>query len=387
MTPYERIIEKNRAWIEETFAKLDKKESAVTLRNRDKIPYTAKDGVFDNRHSDDFPPPAGYTWWTNGFWGGMNWLLYEATGNEEYKKTAQRSVELLDDAFKYLEELHHDVGFMWHITAGADYRLTGNKASRARAYHAASMLASRYNASGKFIRAWNGDGKEGWTIIDCMMNIPLLYWASKEFKDPRFYYAAIGSADTAMRDHVRPDGSINHIVNHDLVTGEFLETFRGQGYEVGSCWSRGLAWALYGFVLSYIHTEKQEYLDTAKACAHYYIANAAIDGWLPLVDYRAPEEPVRYDSTAGAICACGLIELAKLVPELEARLYLEPAIKVLRAMDEKGFTDWNPDSDPLLLMGNGAYHDPKSDHIPIIYGDFYYAEALCKLMGRNFLIW
>ena len=154
--------------------------------------------------------------------------------------------------------------------------------------------------------------------------------------------------------------------------------------EEGSSWSRGLSWALYGFILSYIHTRRQEYLDTAKRIAHYYISNAVMDDYLPLSDYRAPEEPVEYDSTAGAISACALIEIAKHVPEHEQKLYLEPAIKTLRAMSEK-FCDWSDTQDAVLMMGTEAYN--RGVHIPIIYGDFFFTEAICKLKGREFLIW
>ena len=290
---YEKIIEQNRDWIDETFAKLDKKLSVTAVKSRDKIPYTTKDGVHDDRSKDVHG-------WINGFWGGLMWLMYEATGNEDYKKTALRSEEIEDKAFEDVEKLHHDVGFMWHILAGANYRLTGNAEARNKNLFCAMSLMSRYNVEGDYIRSWNKwskDDNTGWTIIDCMMNIPLLYWASDEIGDTRFKKIAMRYADMAMRDHVRPDGSVNHIVVHDTENPDVvIETLGGQGYGVGSCWSRGAAWALYGFVLSYIHTKEERYLDTAKKVAQYFIMNAESTGWLPLLDFRAPEEPVYYDS-------------------------------------------------------------------------------------------
>lgn len=380
MSIYDSIISENKAWVEEVFSKIDSKLSKVAVRSREKIPYTAKDGVHDTRIG---PDGYGITWWTNGFWGAMNWLMYEATGNEEYKLTAQSSERIMDKAFEQYEWLHHDVGFMWHILSGASYRLTGDKASLNREMMAASLLASRYNLSGGFLRAWNGD-KVGWTIIDCMMNIPLLYFASKQCGDDRFTQLAISHADMALRDHVREDGSTAHICVHDPATGELLETLGGQGIGEGSCWSRGLGWGIYGFVLSYIHTAKKEYLDAAKKMAHYYIANACEDGYLPRVDYRAPViEKEQYDSTAAAIIACGLIEIAKAVPENEKRIYLNAAIKTLRAIEQ--WCDYNADTDALLLMGTEAYD--RGVHIPIVYGDFFFTEAICKLMGREFLPW
>ncbi len=377
---YQKLIENNQAWIDDVFGKLDQKLSKVTLRSRDKIPYTTENGVHKGYTSSDEQDIA---WWTNGFWSGLNWLMYEATGNKEYRKTAEKAEEIMDGAWLNFDQLHHDVGFMWHIMSGANYRLTGNKRSRVRNLYAASLLASRFSLSGGYIRSWNGN-HVGWTNIDCMMNIQLLYWASAEIGDDRFKQLAITNANMAMRDHVRPDGSVVHICVHNPANGEVIETLGGQGVAIGSCWSRGLSWALYGFILSYIHTGNQEHLNTAKRIAHYYIANAAADEYLPRVDYRAPEEPVQYDSTAGAISACGLIEIAKHVPDVEQKIYLEPAIKVLRAMGEK-FCDWSDKQDAVLLMGSEAYN--KGVHMPIIYGDFFFTEAICKLKGRKFLIW
>ena len=378
---YEKIIEQNRDWIDEIFAKLDKKLSVTAVKSRDKIPYTTKDGVHDDRSKDVHG-------WINGFWGGLMWLMYEATGNEDYKKTALRSEEIEDKAFEDVEKLSHDVGFMWHILAGANYRLTGNAEARNKNLFCAMSLMSRYNVEGDYIRSWNNWSKEdntGWTIIDCMMNIPLLYWASDEIGDTRFKKIAMRYADMAMRDHVRPDGSVNHIVVHDTENPDVvIETLGGQGYGVGSCWSRGAAWALYGFVLSYIHTKEERYLDTAKKVAQYFIMNAESTGWLPLLDFRAPEEPVYYDSTAGAIAACGLIEIAKNCPEFEKNMYLSAAIKMLKAM-EKEWCDWSDTNDSILQMGSERYGSGM--HMPIIYGDYFFTEAVLKLRGSKFLPW
>ena len=373
----DKIINENKEWINDVWGKIDRKLSKVAVKSRDKIPYTTVNGVHDDKTKDHV------TWWTNGFWGGLMWLMYIDTKNEEYKITAENAEKLLDPAlFEKCDILHHDVGFMWHILSGVNYRYTGNRDSKLRNLLAANILAGRYNINGKFIRAWNQD-KIGWTIIDTMMNIPLLYWASKEVEDDRYKYIAMAHADTTMRDHIRDDGSVVHIVSHDVMTGDVIETFGGQGYEVGSSWSRGQAWALYGYVLSYIHTGKQEYLDTAKKVAHYFIANVC-DDYLPRVDFRSPEEPVLYDSTAGACAACGLIEIAKQVPEHEKKIYLNAAINILKAM-EKEFCNWSDDEDSILQMGTERY--TRGIHIPIIYGDYYFVEALYKLRGNEFLSW
>ncbi len=377
------IITQNKEWIDATWAKVDEKLSRVAVKSREKLPYTTKDGVHDDKKEN------GVTWWTNGFWGGMMWLMYEATGNEEYRKTAERSEELLDAALKQVKHLHHDVGFMWHLTSGASYRLTGNEDSLTRNFFAATSLFSRYNITGDYIRAWNGN-MAGYSIIDCLMNLALLYWASEEIGDDRFKKIAMRHMEMAMRDHIRPDGSVNHIVDHEVDKVGVARILGGQGYNETSCWSRGLAWAVYGSVISYIHAGKPEYLEAAKKTADYFIEHVKETNYLPLVDFCAPAEPVYYDSTAGVCTACGLLEIAKYVSEEDAQRYTEAAINILKACDEH-FCNYEENEDALVLMGTERYphneKEMKGLHIPIIYGDFFFVEALCKLKGREFFIW
>lgn len=377
------VIRNNRQWIDSIWEKIDNKLKHTAVKSRYKIPYTTVNGVHDNMAEKDI------TWWTNGFWGGLMWLMYKNTGNEEYKKTALCSEKILDKAFEEYMYLHHDVGFMWHILSGANYRITGDKKACTKNLYAASLLASRYNIEGGYIRAWNGEDNEGWSIIDCMMNIPLLYWASRETKDPRFKKIAMKHADMSIRDHIRPDGSVNHIVDHDTATGEVIRTYGGQGCGEGSCWSRGSAWAIYGTVLSYIHTGKKDYLYAAMKAANYFISNCAKNDYLTPIDFRAPQKPMYYDSTAGVCAACGFLEIAKYVSESEAEMYIDAAIKILKATDEK-FCDYTDKEDALVLMGSSRY--PQGDdlscvHFPIIYADFFFVEAILKLKGDDFLIW
>ncbi|MBQ7387350.1 MAG: glycoside hydrolase family 88 protein [Clostridia bacterium] len=384
MKNYNELLAENKAWAEETFAKIDKKMSAMTIRSRNKVP----DGVDEN----GFHVEKSIDWWTNGFWGGLNWLLYDYTKNEEYMKTAKQQEVLMDEALKHYELLHHDVGFMWHILSGASYRLTGDEGSKVRNLFAAASLSSRFVLGGDFIRAWNSKGAYDWTIIDCLMNLPVLYWASDVIGDDRFKRIAMAHADMAICDHLRPDGSVVHIAEHDRETGEVVKTHAGQGRAVGSSWSRGQAWAVYGFVISYLHTKEERYLDAAKQVANYFIANCC-DDWLPRVDFRAPSTPVYYDSTAGACAACGMIELAKILPENEGGMYMNAAINMLKAMGEK-FCNFDPANDHMLDYGTvrypipGTYTEEQAGvHISIIYGDFFYTEAILKLLGSEFNPW
>lgn len=381
-TGYSNVLKaEEKQWIEEIWQKLDEKLQAVTLRSRGKFPFWTADGM----HNDI--KDTSINSWINGFWPGLNWLMYIGTGNEEYKKTAEIGEELLDRALALPEHISHDVGFIWMLAARPDLELTGNHKSWQRLKVAASYLMGRLNPEAGYIRAWDWGRdnmeKVGWTIIDTMMNLPLLYWASEDCKDPRYRYAAMKHADMAMRDHIRPDGSVYHIVVHDPETGEAVEKRGLQGYGTESAWSRGQSWAIYGFTLCYLHTGKQEYLDVAKKVAHYFIA-ATCEDWLPKSDFRAPEEPVYFDSSAGLCAACGMLELAKLVPDFEKRLYVHGAMKLLQNI-EKHFADWSRDTD--FIIGNSSGWYSKEQNVNIIYADYYFAEAVYKLKGFEPLFW
>ena len=389
MKNYKQLIEENKSWAQETFDKINEKMGKITIRSREKL----ADGVDANGVHLSRPANA----WTAGFWGALNYMLYAYTKDEEYLTTAKRQEVLMDEGLKNFTKLHHDVGFQWHILSAAGYRLTGDENSKTRALFAAASLSSRFvmTPEGGYIRAWNdkfaGNVVDDWSIIDCLMNLPLLYWASDVIGDDRFKQVAMLHADMSLIDHLREDGSIVHIVEHDRESGLKRCEYGGQGIGVGSCWSRGQAWGLYGFALSYIHTGAEEYLSAAKQIANYFISNCC-DDWLPRVDFRAPAEPVYYDSTAGAIAACGMLELAKLLPENEGGMYANAAINILKAMTEK-FADFNTEVDNMLGYGTMRYPAPgvafekAGIHMSIIYGDYFYTEAILKLLGSDFLPW
>lgn len=383
--------EQDRVWLEEAIRKVKAKMEWVSEKSKYKIPYTTVNGTHDDRSGADksFSADYGIYWWTNGFWGGMMWMLYHETDEERYAEIARFSEEKMDFCLQDFYGLHHDVGFMYLPTAVADYKLTGNPDSRRRALHAANLLAGRFNPVGKFIRAWNdmedvADDRRGWAIIDCLLNIPLLYWASEETKDPRFKHIAMMHADTVMESFVRPDGSVRHIVEFNPETGEMVQEHGGQGYGKGSAWTRGQAWGLYGFLMSYLHTGKQEYLDTSKKIAHYFIANIPEDGLIP-VDFRQPADPCWHDDLASAIAACGMLELSRAADEHERDMYYRAAVRLLKALYEN-HCDFTEKSDCILQKCTGAYHD-KAHEYPIIYGDFFFMEALFKLKGNDIFMW
>lgn len=380
----------DRGWIEDTLQKIRGKMSWVSRKNAEKIPYTTdENGNYDDRsdESRQWNIDDGLNWWTNGFWGGIMWLLYQDTKEERYADIARSCEKKLKKCFDGFYGLHHDVGFMFVPTAVLNYKLTGDEEAKRTAMHAATLLAGRFNPVGKYIRAWNDlpdSDTRGWAIIDCMFNISLLYWASKESGDPRFGQIAMMHADTVMEHFIRSDGSSIHIGEFNPETGAFVKSHAGQGYAEGSSWTRGQGWALYGFVNSYTNTGKQEYLETAKRVADYCIANIPENGIIP-VDFRQPAEPAWEDSCGACVIAGGLLELSKYLPETEKDRYTSPAVKILKTLTADR-ADWSEKCDAIIQNCSGAYH-AKEHHFTMVYADYYYIEAIYKLAGIGVPVW
>jgi len=370
--------ERVNQWADDIWEKIVHKVSKTSHRIGVSFPYASVDGVYTDEDAD---------WWTNGFWPGLLWLIYQHNGDERLKSIAAACEEKLDEPMHAYTGLHHDVGFMWTPTAIAQYKLLGNEASKVRALTVASHLAGRYNAKGKFIRAWNQEERVGWAIIDCMMNLPLLYWASETTGDPRFHHIAVEHANTTLREFIRPDGSVRHIVHFSPETGERIGVISGQGYSEDSAWARGTSWAIYGFALSYRYTKDLNYLAAAKQTASFFLSKLQ-PNQAPSWDFRAPEESKSiHDSSAAACVASGLLELAKHVRAEEALFYEQKAIEILRMLDQN-YGAWDDAGEEGLIRRATANYPKKHFvEVPIIYGDYYFAEAISKLRGNELSYW
>ncbi|MCI1890552.1 MAG: glycoside hydrolase family 88 protein [Schleiferilactobacillus harbinensis] len=366
-------------WAAAAWAKVQAKYAVTVPRVGEKIPYVSTDEVYTDVGADDI------YWWTNGFYAGLLWELYSHTGDDQYAAAAHQQADRLDKALHGFVGLHHDVGFMWLHAGVADYRLTGSDEGKRRGLIAANVLAGRYNPVGRYLVSWNED-RPGYVIIDSMMNINILYWASQVTGDPRFTEMAKAHADTVLAHHIRPDGSVYHIVNFDPNTGELVGYPQGQGYAPESSWTRGQAWAIYGFALSYRHTGDARYLDAAKRVANYFLANAALDDNEIPVDFRSPREPVYSDTSAAAIAANGLLLLGTQVGALERPLYEDGALALLKHLTE-AHTDFDPAHDGIVQGATAEYHSAENREVNMIYADYFYVEALLKLQNDPFLIW
>ncbi|MDD2647992.1 MAG: glycoside hydrolase family 88 protein [Eubacteriales bacterium] len=366
-------------WYDEAFLCAERKylNTYKSAEQRGIIPYRGKGGEWLA------PPYDGNSWWTCGFYPALLLQLYKGGGDKRLLSEARRTEGLLQAELTRFSCLNHDVGFMYLLSAGADYKLFGGESSKTATLHAANLLAGRFNPCG-FIRAWNGD-KSGWAIVDSLMNLPLLYWASEVTGDPRFRKIACIHADTALRAFVRDDGSCNHIVIFDSETGEALDAPAGQGCAKGSSWSRGQAWALYGFTLSYIATGFERYLAAAEKIADYFISNIREDG-LTLCDFRQPKDEELFDNIAGACAACGLMELKKH-SKSGAEKYESAADKMLLAIWEK-CCDRSESVCGLTQKCTAAYNDDGAGrNTNILYGDYFFIEAICKKRGTDIMPW
>lgn len=330
-------------------------------------------------------PYDGNGWWTGGFWPGLMWQLFRASGNDLFRREALRTEEMLTAEFRRFSVLNHDVGFMYLLSSDLHNRLIPDDQALQDTLHAATLLAGRFNPIG-FLSAWN-DNRPGWAIVDSMMNLSLLYRATELTGDPRFVAIAGIHADTCIREFVREDGSCYHIVIFDPKTGAVLDRPGGQGYAPGSSWSRGQAWGLYGFVISYAHTGEKRYLDTAIRIARYFIDHIRPDG-LTDCDFNQPEVEERIDNIAGAVAACGLLHLAEYEEAGEEReAFRAAALRMLRAMDTL-CADWDPDTMGILRKCTAAYHDDGAGrHINIVYGDYFFTEAVMHLIGTDPAPW
>ena len=330
-------------------------------------PYTTRQGKYEGGKNHPYS-------WTSSFYGGILWYMYLKTKDK-----------------KYLEynTISQDVGFEFLLTNVADYKITGDLEARKRALHAADLLLGRFNVVGKYIRAWNDgvgcnpeESHAGYVIIDCMMNIPLLYWASEETGDPRYKFVANLHADTALKHFIREDGSSHHIVVFDAETGEVVDKIGGQGYEPNSSWTRGQTWAIYGFAMAYHYTKDEKYLETAKKVAKYFMSQ--VKDYMP-IDFKQPVEPKYVDSSATAISACGLLEIMKYVSEDEKAFYKESVDKLMGMLYEN--CDFSRDDQAILQNCSEMYHRESSRHVSLIYGDFYMLEALMRLDGGDILFY
>lgn len=342
---------------------------------------------------DAFPTPSSVdnvyaamdnSEWTNGFWTGMLWLAWELTDEQKYRATAERHVLSFADRIENKINVdHHDLGFLYTLSACAAHRLTGNSGARAAGIAAARLLLARFNPVANIIQAW-GDmsdpDQRGRMIIDCNLNLPLLYWATRETGDPVFAAAADKHLGQASRLLVRPDASTFHTFYVDTQTGLPRHGSTHQGFSDDSSWARGQAWGIYGFALGWRHTGDTTFIELASSLANHFLNRLPTDGICCWDLIFTDDDKTPRDSSAAAIAACGLLELANALPlsDQYRQAYGAWAMQIVRTLDADYLAPLDG-SNALLL--HGVYHMPNNIGVDeaCIWGDYFYLEALMRL--------
>lgn len=328
--------------------------------------------------------PAQHGWWVGGHWVGLLWLTYAATGDPALAAAAREWGRRL------LPQLHaaadHDLGFLFELGFVLGYQLTGDEQLKPPALQAAALLRRRFNPRGRFIQAWGPLEAEpalrGRTILDTMMNLDLLFWAGQESGDPQYVEAAAAHARTALTYHVRPDGSTAHVCDFDPETGAFIKQDTHQGLSAASCWSRGQAWGVYGFADCYRATGDPAFLQASRRLVDYLWPRLPAD-LVPFWDFDSPLIPndVR-DSSAAAILAAGLLNLASVENDPQrAGTWRDRATRLLESLWQN-YTSRDTGEASLLLHGTRSKPHHLMDH-GLIYGDYYFVEALLRLLRQS----
>ena len=349
--------------------------------------YIEMDTRLDNKtmpqsiaRDSTFKPSTIY-WWCSGFYPGSLWYIYEYTQSDAVKLLAEKNTLKLD-SIQYVTH-DHDVGFQLNCSYGNGLRLTGNEDYRKVLYQGAKSLATRFNPLTGVIRSWDFVPKtRDWkypVIIDNMMNLELLMFATNTFGNDSLGYIARTHADTTMKNHFRDDYSSYHLVDYDPADGHVRNRQTVQGYADESSWGRGQAWALYGYTMMYRMTKDRKYLTQAECVGNMLLSRLPADG-IPYWDFDAPDGYEYRDASAGAIMASAFVELSTFTEDANAgKSYLSMAEKQLRTLASPDYLA-EPGSNCNFILKHSVGNFPEKSEVdvPLSYADYYFLEGLLR---------
>ena len=311
-------------------------------------------------------------YWTGSFCVGLLWYAYKITGDEKYRNEAYKWTKRLESR---KNDRTFDVGFLFYPSFVFGYEITGDEYLKETALEAANTLSTLFHEKASFVyNDFTVNGKKaGRAIIDVMMNLPLLWWAYEETGIEKYYNVAYTHSKRTIEEFIRDNYTTVHVIDFDLETGEIIRKITVQGYSDDSCWSRGQAWAIYGFTLAYKYAKDELFLRTVENLAGYFIKNLSED-YVPCWDFDAPKREVR-DSSAAAIAASGLLDLSELRGKEEFR---EVAINILNSLCNIYLSGKNEDG----ILKHGCFHKPENMGVDesLIWGDYYFIEAIMKVI-------
>ena len=344
------------------------------LNEEEKLPRTiGKDGKLMTSKAK---------WWTSGFFPGVLWYLYEVNQDDSLKMYAENYTKRIENE-KYTTD-NHDVGFMLYCSFGNGLRLTSNDEYKQVLLQGAESLSTRFRPQVGCIRSWDWNQKvwEYPVIIDNMMNLEMLMWASKNSDNPKFAEIAKSHADVTMKHHFRPDYSSYHVISYDTISGQPEKKNTCQGYAHESCWARGQGWALYGYTMMYRETGKPEYLEQARKVARFIKNHPNLPSdKVPYWDFDAPDIPnTPRDASAAAVMASALIELSQLDKSEEASAWFDLAEAQIRSLSSPDYlAEFGTNGGFILKHSVGNLNKNSEVDVPLSYADYYYVEALLRL--------
>ena len=381
----EKLEQKPEITAGEVGAALDA-ASAQVIRNLPEFTH-----CFQKAYSEDgFYQPTENRDWTTGFWTGEIWLAYEHTKNPALKEAGEIQMkDFLNRIEQKIDVETHDLGFLYSPSCVAGYKLTGSQVGRTAALKAAEELITRFHEKGEFIQAWGPlNAPDNYRlIIDCLLNLPLLYWATEETGEEKYRQVAEKHIHTALANVIRPDFSTWHTFFFNRETGAPDHGATCQGYRDGSAWARGQAWGVYGTAVGYKYTKRESYIPIFKGVTEYFLRHLPED-LVPYWDLEFGDgnEDQPRDSSSASIAACGMLEK-------EAAYYTSIAGKLMKSVVDHYAVKDPSQSNGLVLHSTYSNHSPYNtcNHYGVdecnIWGDYFYMEALTRLHKNWNIYW
>ncbi len=323
-------------------------------------------------------------WWCSGFYPGTLLYLYEQTKDNSLLNEANRILKVLEK--EKLNTSTHDLGFMMYCSFGNALQIDPKPGYNEILISSAKSLTTRFNPTVGCIKSWDGRKNEYLVIIDNMMNLELLFWATRTTGDSSFYKIAVTHANTTMKNHFRADNSSYHVINYNSETGTVLQKKTAQGFADESAWARGQAWGLYGYTVMYRETKDKKYLEQAKKIAKFILNHPNLPAdKIPYWDFNAPDIPKALrDVSAAPIIASALLELKAYVGETEAAEYIAVAETILRSLSTPVYKAAAGTNGGFILQ-HGVGHIPQKTEVdvPLTYADYYFVEAMKRYKELN----
>ncbi|AYL94873.1 glycoside hydrolase family 88 protein [Mucilaginibacter celer] len=344
--------------------------------------YMAKqfiDGQFPKTYHPDKDKfeTSNSSWWCSGFYSGSLLKLYQETKDAALLTEANHNLKGLEK--EQFNKGTHDLGFMMYCSFGTANRVEPKPEYNEILINSAKSLSTRFNPTVGCIRSWNSKPEDFLVIIDNMMNLELLFNATKLTGDSSFYKIAVTHANTTIKNHYRPDFSSYHVINYDAQTGAVKEKKTAQGFANESAWARGQSWGLYGFVVMYRETKDKKYLDQAKGIAHFLLSNPNLPAdKIPYWDYNATNIPnALRDASAASIMASALLELCRYVDKKDGQEYFNVAQTIIKNLSTPQYkADLNTNGGFILKHSVGHFPAGTEIDVPLTYADYYFIEAM-----------